>query len=88
MGMIIEKTVKVKDVPQKSPCENCKVCMRLRLLEMGFVEGQKVRMSKMQGGLWRVSFLDESENPFQSFGMREDEIDRILFEEDCSIELC
>jgi len=87
MGMVIEKTIIVKDVPQNQPCENCKICMRLRLMEMGFVDGQKVRMSEMQKGLWRVSFLNEFEVPTHSIALRKDEIDRILFEDECSIHL-
>ena len=36
------KTYKVIDVPQSNPCENCTPCMRLKLMEMGFIPGEDV----------------------------------------------
>ena len=43
-GNLIGKTVKIKDVPQNSPCYKCTPCMRLRLMELGLFEGQKIEL--------------------------------------------
>ena len=33
---LIGKTVKIKDVPQNSPCFACHPCLRLRLMVLGW----------------------------------------------------
>ena len=86
MIMESEKTFVVKDVPQSEVCLNCKVCLRLRLMEMGVVPGQKLHIKKYQSSLWTISIL-ENNIPVSTFGLREEEIERILLEEDCIVGL-
>ena len=38
------KTYDVIDVPANDPCENCTPCLRLRLMDMGFITGQKIEI--------------------------------------------
>ena len=84
MVMEFEKVLVVKDVPQSKPCLDCDSCMRLRLMEMGIVPGQKLRIKKFQETLWTISVL-ENDVPVSTFGLRDDEVERILFEEDCVV---
>ena len=37
---------KVLDVPQSLNCQHCVPCMRIRLMEMGFIEGQEIEIEK------------------------------------------
>ena len=85
--MIIEKVLTVKDIPPSNPCNECKVCLRLRLLEMGLIEGQKIKIREVHRDLWTVALLDENNVEFSRIGMRKEEVDRILFEESCIIDL-
>jgi hypothetical protein len=68
--MVKEKILIVKDVPQSNPCKNCEVCLRLKLMELGC----------------KVTLLDEYDNPVYHMGMRKDEFERILVEENCVIQ--
>ena len=45
----------VVDVPQNNPCENCTPCMRLRLMDMGFIHGQEIEISDKKFGLYLVN---------------------------------
>ena len=40
------KTYDVIDVPANDPCENCTPCMRLKLMEMGCLPGEKVSIER------------------------------------------
>lgn len=78
---LIGKTVKIKDVPQNSPCYECTPCIRLRLMELGLLEGQKIELSKHSVGLWIVKILTDSGNISSTLALREEELDRILIED-------
>jgi Fe2+ transport system protein FeoA len=82
---LIGKTVRIKDVPQNSPCFECTPCMRLRLMELGFLEGQKIELSKHSVGLWVVKILTDNGNISSTLALREEELDRILIEDDSCV---
>jgi Fe2+ transport system protein FeoA len=82
---LIGKTVKIKDVPQNSPCFECTPCMRLRLMELGLLEGQKIELSKHSVGLWVVKILTDNGNISSTLALREEELDRILIEDDSCV---
>lgn len=82
---LIGKTVKIKDVPQNSPCFECTPCMRLRLMELGLLEGQKIELSKHSVGLWIVKILTDNGNISSTLALREEELDRILIEDDSCV---
>ena len=86
MEMEFEKVLVVKDVPQSNPCLSCVSCVRLRLMEMGVVPGQRLRIKKFQETLWVISVM-ENDVAISTFGLRDDEMERILFEEECVVSL-
>jgi Fe2+ transport system protein FeoA len=55
-------------------------------MEMGVVPGQKIRLKQYQKSLWTLTIL-ENDNPISTYGLREDEIERILLEEECIVTL-
>lgn len=78
----------IKDVPQNIPCENCNVCLRMRLMEMGITPGEKVKFVKHSKDMWIMSILSENNHEVSKLALRSDEFERIIFEElDCLIDL-
>jgi Fe2+ transport system protein FeoA len=76
----------IKDIPEKFECENCKVCMRLRLMEMGLMPGSLIELTKHQAGLWIVNLLSDSGQVESTIALREEEAERIILEDNqCSI---
>jgi Fe2+ transport system protein FeoA len=76
----------IKDVPEKVDCENCKVCMRLRLMDMGLIPGSLIELTKRQSGLWIVNLLSSSGQVESTIALREEEAERIILEDkECSI---
>ena len=71
------KTYDVIDVPANDPCENCTPCLRLRLMDMGFIAGQKIEIEEKRLGLWIVNMVSENGNQEQTFALRPEELDRI-----------
>ena len=64
-------------VTENVPCENCNPCLRLRLMDMGFIPGQKIEVEKTKLGLWLVHLKSNEGNHEQTFALREDEFDRL-----------
>ena len=71
----------ILDVPQKNPCSNCIPCMRLRLMEMGFIAGEKIEVVKKFSGLKLVNILNENNNVMSTIALRDEEFDRICVKE-------
>lgn len=71
----------VIDVPQKVNCENCTPCMRMRLLEMGFITGQKLEVEGKRLGLYIVHMVSSNGVIEQTFALREEELERICLNE-------
>ena len=67
----------VVDVPQNNPCQNCVPCMRLRLMDMGFIHGQEIEISDKKFGLYLVNILSEGGQVDSTIGLRQEELDRI-----------
>jgi len=67
----------IVDVPQNNPCENCVPCMRLRLMDMGFIQGQEIEISDKKFGLYLVNILSEGGQIDSTIGLRQEELDRI-----------
>ena len=40
-------------------CENCVPCMRLKLMEFGFIAGQDIEIQKKQWGLYVVNMISK-----------------------------
>ena len=67
----------VVDVPQNNPCENCVPCMRLKLMDMGFIHGQEIEISDKKFGLYLVNILSDGGQTDSTIGLRQEELDRI-----------
>ena len=83
----IGKTLRISDVPQKLDCENCKVCVRLRLMELGLFEGEYIQIDSHSHGLWRLQILNGKGVSISGVALRDEEMERVFVEDDCSIEL-
>lgn len=77
----IGHTYRVIDVPQNIPCDNCKPCIRLRMMELGFICGEYVKPKRFQGGVWLVTILTDQKEECQTIALRHEELNRIIFEE-------
>lgn len=86
-GKHVGKILKINTVPQSIPCQNCKTCLRIRLMEMGLTDGEFLQINGHSHGLWRVTILDESKHTVFSLALRDEEMDRILFEDDCFVDI-
>ena len=84
---LIGKIITVSDVPQNKPCFNCTPCVRLRLMELGLINGQKIRIDSHKLGLWIIHVLGiDNDDTVYSLALRDEEIERILFDdEECKI---
>ena len=75
------KSYDIIDVPQSEVCENCKPCLRLRLMDMGFITGQRIEIEKKRLGLWMVHLISNNGHVEQTFALRPEELDRICLKE-------
>jgi Fe2+ transport system protein FeoA len=71
------KNYQISDVIENNPCYNCKPCLRLRLMDMGFIPGQKIDVEKCSLGLYLVHLKSDGDNHEQTFALREDEFERL-----------
>ena len=84
----IGKILTVEDVPQSEPCLNCTPCLRLRIMEMGIIPGEKIKLEKHQLGLWKVNILSSNNNIVSTIAMRDEEIERVFIEsEKCGLSI-
>ena len=71
----------VSDVPQAINCKNCVPCTRLKLMEMGFYNGEKIHIVDHKLGLWLVDVLSDGHNTAYTIALRDDEMERICLSE-------
>ena len=69
----------VIDVPQKENCENCIPCMRLKLMDIGFITGQEIDIEEQKLGLHLVHILSENGHVEQTIALRVEELERICY---------
>ena len=67
----------ISDVIENNPCYNCKPCLRLRLMDFGFIPGQKIDVEKGRLGLYLVHLKSLNGHHEQTFALREDEFERL-----------
>lgn len=85
---LIGKVFKIKDVPQPESCNNCSSCLRLRIMELGLFSGEMIEITAHRFGLWIVSILSENGSTVSQIMMRDEEIRRIVLEdEECRIKI-
>jgi Fe2+ transport system protein FeoA len=84
----VGKVFTVEDVPQSEPCLNCTPCLRLRIMEMGMIPGEKIELEKHHLGLWTVNILTDNNNISSTIAMRDEEMERIFVEsERCGLSI-
>lgn len=71
----------ILDVPQSENCEKCIPCLRLRLMEIGFIQGQKIEIKDERLGLYIVNILSDSGDVSQTIVLRPEELNRICLKE-------
>jgi Fe2+ transport system protein FeoA len=76
----IGKIFTVEDVPQNEPCLNCTPCLRLRIMEMGIIPGEKIELEKHHLGLWKVNILNDNNSVISTIAMRDEEMERVFIE--------
>ena len=69
----------VIDVPQAENCENCIPCVRIRLMELGFIDGQMINITEKMKGMFIVDMISPDGNIEQSIALRKDELDRVCY---------
>ena len=67
----------VVDVPQSENCQNCVPCLRLRLMEMGFITWERIEFGERRLGLYMVNILSENDHISSVVALRQEELDRI-----------
>ena len=65
------------DVPESENCQKCDICLRIRLMEMGLIAGEKIEISSKRLGLWIVNILTDYEEVSSTIALRQEEMDRI-----------
>jgi Fe2+ transport system protein FeoA len=55
----VGKIFTVEDVPQNEPCMSCTPCLRLKIMELGMIPGEKIELEKHFLGLWKVNILKQ-----------------------------
>ncbi len=83
----IGKTLRITDVPQIIDCKNCKVCVRLRIMELGLYEGEYIKINSHSHGLWRLQVLNSYGVSISTIALRDDEMERIFVDDDCVIKI-
>jgi Fe2+ transport system protein FeoA len=71
----------VLDVPQNDPCNHCNPCMRMRLMEMGFIYGQEIEVKEKMRGMYIIDMLSIDGNVEQTIALRKEELGRICLKE-------
>ncbi len=72
---------KVLDVPQNIPCNQCNPCMRMKLMELGFIEGQEIEVEEKMSGMFIVNMLSIDGYVEQTIALRKEELGRICLKE-------
>ena len=75
------KTYNVIDIPQPENCEKCTPCLRLRMMELGLITGQKIEINDKRLGLWLINILSDNDNVATTIALRPEELDRICLKE-------
>lgn len=69
----------VIDVPQPDDCQNCTPCMRMKLMELGFIQGQEIHVREQMKGLYVVDMISEYGFVEQTIALRKEELNRICY---------
>ena len=71
------KIYTIEDVLMGQPCTNCTPCLRLRLIELGLLKGEKIRVRDHKLGIWMIDVLSQNDNTTYTLALRDEEADRV-----------
>lgn len=77
-----KKIYEVIDIPQKNPCNNCNSCLRLRMMELGVIKGERIRVIDHKFGIFIIEILNNNNTTQSILALREDEFERICLKGD------
>lgn len=77
----IGKVYRVRDIKTNNPCNDCPICTRLKLMEIGFDKGCEFKVNRYQDDIWVIDFLTESGNIEQTIALRNEETIQIILED-------
>ena len=69
----------VIDIPQPENCQNCTPCMRMKLMELGFILGQEIEVTEKMSGMYVVDMYSPNGNVEQTIALRKEELDRVCY---------
>jgi Fe2+ transport system protein FeoA len=73
----IGKIYEISEIMRGVPCQECDSCIRLRLMEMGLTEDEKIEVVGLHLGLWRINILSKNHNKVSTFALRDEEMNRV-----------
>lgn len=76
-SLTVGKVYEISEISSGNPCLSCNSCIRMRLMEMGLTQGEKIRIDDKSHGLYRLSVLSTKGTLFTTLALREEEMDRI-----------
>ena len=65
------------DIPEPENCEKCVPCLRLRMMEMGFITGERIEFGESRLGLYTVNILSDNNDVSSVVALRQEELNRI-----------
>jgi Fe2+ transport system protein FeoA len=65
------------DIPEPENCEKCTPCLRLRMMEMGLIMGERIEFGDRRLGLYTINILSNNGDVSSVVALRQEEIDRI-----------
>jgi Fe2+ transport system protein FeoA len=65
------------NIPEPENCEKCVPCLRLRMMEMGFITGERIEFGERRLGLYTVNILSDNNDVSSVVALRQEELDRI-----------
>jgi len=67
----------ITDIPEPENCQKCTPCLRLRMMEMGFITGERIEFGERRLGLYTVNILSDNNDVSSVLALRQEELDRI-----------
>ena len=73
---------RIKELSEIVPCNNCEVCTRLRVMDLGLIPGSLVQITKHDFGLWILNLLSDKGTIETTVALRDEEAERLILEDE------
>jgi Fe2+ transport system protein FeoA len=73
----IGKIYEISEILRGVPCQECDSCLRLKFIEMGLTEDEKIEIVDLNLGLWRINILTKNHNKVSTLSIRDKEMDKV-----------